>query len=202
MRIAYLHGGAYYHHATLHDPRFNHYFAAEIYAPELADTDLDAYDCLYVASRQDPEYLLRNKEKLTAFLDAGKTLVVMGDNQAEDWVPGVKWESQPVNFWWWLTPGADSGLRQSTTAHGLTKRVPLSDFTWHQHGAFHPPAGAISLVDQVEGGSIFYDDRVSTKGRILITTLDPCYHNGSYFMPATSRLLAGLLPWLAAGAPD
>jgi hypothetical protein len=199
MNIAFLDGGAYYHRATFDD--FSHYFAGEIHAPTLADVDLSPYDCLYVASRQDPEYLIRNREKLAAFLEAGKTLVVMGDNRAEDWLPGARWSSQPVNFWWWLTPGADSGLRLAAPDHGLSKRVPLADFTWHQHGSFAPPEGAVSLVDKAEG-SIFYDDRTSTKGRIIATTLDPCYHNGSRFMPAATRLLQGLLPWLREGAPD
>ncbi|MDR1647992.1 MAG: hypothetical protein LBR88_08170 [Zoogloeaceae bacterium] len=44
---------------------------------------------------------------------------------------------------------------------------------------------------------MFYEDRVSTPGRIFVTTLDPCYHHGSRFMPAASRLLRGFLPWLA-----
>jgi hypothetical protein len=199
MRIAFLDGGAYYHRVTFND--FSRYFATEIYAPELEQTDLSSCDALYIASRQDPEYLMRNKAKFADFLDAGKTLVVMGDNHAEDWLPGARWSSQPVNFWWWLTPGADSGLSLAAPGHGLAKRVPLADFTWHQHGSFTPPEGAISLVDKAEG-SIFYDDRVSTKGRILATTLDPCYHNGSRFMPAASRLLQGFLPWLAEGAAD
>ena len=200
MRIAYIDGGAYYHHATFHNNGFSRYFAGNIYAPELADANLEAYDCLYVASRQDPEYLIRNKARFDAFLETGKLLVVMGDNRAEDWVPGVVWEDRPVHFWWWLTPGADSGLRLAAPNHGLLQKLSLSDFTWHQHGCLHPPEGAVSLVDMADGGSIFYDDKTSTNGRIIVTTLDPCYHNGSYFMPNATRLLQGFLPWLEAGA--
>ena len=196
MSIAFIDGGTYYHHATCNDPEFSRYFAANIYAPELADTDLDAFDCLYVASRQDPEYLRRAWPRLEAFLAAGKTLVVMGDNRAEDWVPGVRWESTPVNFWWWLTPGADSGLRLAAPDHPLVEAVGLEAFTWHRHGHLYPPAGAVSLVDTVDGGSVFYDDRVSTPGRLLVSTLDPCYHHGSRFMPSTTRFLRGFLPWL------
>ena len=45
-------------------------------------------------------------------------------------------------------------------------------------------------------GSIFYEDTVSTSGRLLITSLDPMYHHGSHFMPATTRFLDGFLPYL------
>lgn len=34
------------------------------------------------------------------------------------------------------------------------------------------------------------------------TSLDPMYHFGSYFMPATERFLDGLLPWLAGADHD
>ncbi|MDF2725451.1 MAG: hypothetical protein K0Q59_5128, partial [Paenibacillus sp.] len=36
-------------------------------------------------------------------------------------------------------------------------------------------------------------------GTLLLTTLDPEYHFGSYFMPATERFLDGFLSWLAYG---
>lgn len=202
MRIAFIDGGTYYHHATFNDPELRGNFAASIYAPELPDTDLLAYDCLYVASRQDPEGLCAARAQFEDFLAAGRTLVVMGDNAAQDWAPGVSWTSTPVNFWWWLTPGADSGLRLAAPEHGLFRHIGLAEATWHRHGILKPPPGAVSLIDAVEGGSVLYDDRVSTPGRLIVTTLDPCYHHGSYFMPATTRFLHGFLPWLAQGAQD
>lgn len=33
---------------------------------------------------------------------------------------------------------------------------------------------------------------------MIVTTLDPFYHTGSYFMPAAQRFLAGLLDWTDA----
>ncbi len=201
MRIAFIDGGTYYHHATRNDPALAGYFSATIYAPELAATDLDAFDCLYVASRQDPADLIAAKACFDAFLAAGKTLVVMGDNEAQEWVPGVSWKAAPVNFWWWLTPGADSGLRLAAPQHGLFQHLTLADATWHRHGVLSLPEGAQSLVDTVEGDSVLYDDTVSSGGRIIVSTLDPCYHHGSCFMPSTTRFLQGMLPWLCAGAP-
>ena len=40
---------------------------------------------------------------------------------------------------------------------------------------------------------------VSTKGTWVVMTLDPDFHFGSYFMPATERFLDGFFPWLAEG---
>ena len=198
MRIALIDGGTYYHHRTLHDPELRDYFATGIYAPDLATARLDDYDCLYIGSRQDADDLRVAAPNMLRFLDSGGTLVITSDVEAETWAPGVRWRATPVNFWWWLEPGADSGLRMAAPDHSLFRAVPLADATWHHHGVLTPPPGASSLIDSDDGGSILYDDQVSTRGRMLVTTLDPCFHHGNYFMPATTRFLHGFLPWLAA----
>jgi hypothetical protein len=202
-RIVAVDGGTYFHRATLADPRFASHFDAVVYAPELAaNLDWMEADCLYVASRQDPALMQAVRQPIADFLAAGKTVVAMGESQAETWLPGVAWHASEVNFWWWLTPGADSGLRVGAPGHGLFRHIALADATWHQHGYLDAPPGAVSLVDRAAGGSILYEDRATTAGRILATTLDPCYHHGSNFMPATTRFLTGFLPWLRASLAD
>jgi len=196
-RIVAVDAGTYFHRATLADPRFAPYFDTVVYAPDLVcDLGWMEADCLFVASRQDPALMQAVRQPLADFLAAGKTVVAMGESQSETWLPGVAWHAAEVNFWWWLTPGADSGLRVGAPEHGLFKHLTLADATWHQHGYLDVPPGAISLVNRVGGGSILYEDRTTTPGRILATTLDPCYHHGSNFMPATTRFLTGFLPWL------
>lgn len=200
MRIAFLDGGTYYHHATYHDPEWHHCFAGNIYVRDLPTADLSGYDCLFVASRQDPVELQAAQATIEAFLNAGKLVVALGESHAQPWIKSVDWTPGMTNFWWWLTPGADSGLRQVSKSHGLFDHINLLDATWHRHGTLAVPAGAVSLIDAVEGGSVLYDDSASTPGRLIVSTLDPCYHHGSYFMPATTRFLRGFIPWLKAGA--
>jgi hypothetical protein len=52
------------------------------------------------------------------------------------------------------------------------------------------------LIEDVEGDAVLYVDRETWTGQTLVTTLDPTYHFGSHFMPATDRFLSGFLPWL------
>lgn len=197
-RIAAVDGGTYYHHVTLNDARFKGYIDRVIYAPDLPDACLANVDILFVSSRQDAALMVAAKDRIKEFLDAGKTVVALGETQPESWLPNVRWQPREVNFWWWLTPGADSHLRNVNADHGLWQHISLPDATWHQHGFFIPPPGAASVIDHAHGGSIFYEDRVSTPGRMILTTLDPCYHHGSHFMPATTRFLSGFLPWLTS----
>lgn len=77
--------------------------------------------------------------------------------------------------------------------------LTLTDATWHKHGVFWPPNGAEKLITTEDGGAVMYVDKVSTKGTLIITTLDPDYHFGAYFMPATERFLDGFIPWIAEG---
>lgn len=83
--------------------------------------------------------------------------------------------------------------------HPFFKYITLADCTWHQHGVFWPPEHATTLVSTVDGGSVLYIDEHSTNGIWPITTLDPDYHYGSYFMPATEHFLDGLFQWLSVG---
>lgn len=196
MRIAFVDGGTYYHHTTYHDVELNGFFTKNIYILDLPDTDLTAVDVLYIASRQNPQDLIDNKAIIADFLDQGKMVIALGESGAQHWLNSVSYNPGITNFWWWLTPGADSGLRLVAGEHELFQYISLDDATWHRHGTLNPPPGAVSLIDAAEGGSVLYDDCVSGKGRLIVSTLDPCYHHGSYFMPATGRFLKGFLRWL------
>ncbi|GAK08176.1 hypothetical protein [Geomicrobium sp. JCM 19038] len=83
--------------------------------------------------------------------------------------------------------------------HDLFTYISLEDATWHQHGVFWPSQEADKLITTEDGGAVLYIDKTSTKGTWIVTTLDPDYHFGSYFMPATERFLNGFLPWLTHG---
>ncbi|MBI6567609.1 hypothetical protein YA0745_21380 [Pseudomonas synxantha] len=158
MCIAFVDGGTYYHHATYHDPQWHDCFAGNIYVRDLPGAGLSGYDCLYVASRQDPAELQAACSAIQAFLDAGKLVVALGESHAL-WLDSVDWTPGETNFWWWLTPGADSGMRQRNPQHWLFDYLGLEDATWHRHGTLAVPAGATSLIDAVEGCSVLYETR-------------------------------------------
>lgn len=193
--LAVLDAGTYYHHRTIYEPRYRDFFDEIIYTRDLPEADLSGVDTLLVSCRTDPSVLRPRREQIADFLASGKTVVAMGSTGHPDWLPNVNWTDTPTNFWWWKE-GGEIGLKLATPDHPLFNRLSLADVTWHYHGYFQVPVGAQSLVDVGDLGSIFYEDTVSTPGRLLITSLDPMYHHGSYFMPATTRFLDGFLPYL------
>ncbi len=198
-KIAVVYSGNAPHKVTFNEPKYKKYISKLVYLPELENTDLSQFDVLYVPSQLNERLLMKNKDKIMAFAEQGGIVCAFGP-QPWEWLPNQKWEDRETNFWWWLEKGADSGIRLTNGEHDLFKNyLTLADATWHQHGVYWPPAGCDTLVSTVDGGSVLYIDKVSTKGTWIITTLDPDYHFGSYFMPATERFLDGFFPWLAEG---
>lgn len=197
-RVIFIENGTYFHHRTLHTPEFAAYYRATRHVLDLGERDFADNDTMVFCSNTRADLIARHRSSIEAFLGAGKTVVALGNTSPEQWLPCVEWHASPVNFWWWKEPGADSGLRLAGHGHKLFDYITLDDATWHQHGYFRVPEGAHSLIDMTGKGSILYEDEVSTAGRLVVTSLDPCYHHGSYFMPATTRFLAGFLPWVHA----
>ncbi|MBK5959453.1 hypothetical protein CCR97_14730 [Rhodoplanes elegans] len=202
MTVAVLDGGTFYHHETIFGARFRDRFDRVIYAPALAADDLADVLLLIVPDRLNPELLRRHAPLLTDFLGRGRTLVVLGECEAETWVPGVRTAPRPTNFWWWLDPAEKPPHRFVAPDHELFRHVAPDATVWHIHGVLFPPEGAVPLVivpddrdGRDPGGALLYDDRVTTPGRLIVSTLDPFYHHGSRFMPATTRFLDGFLTW-------
>lgn len=194
-RLAALYGGSASHHRGLHEPKYRRYFAAVIYLRDLAADDLAAYDGLLIPERLHAPTLRAAAPQIVALLARGGAVIAFGE-QPDPWLPGVRWEHRPTNFWWWRDPLAPSGLVAPDPAHPFLRAVPLADATWHQHGVFAPPDGAETVIATTDGAAVLYIDRATTAGTLLVTSLDPLYHYGSYFMPATERFLDGFLPWV------
>jgi len=197
-KIAVIYSGNASHHRTFNEPKYRQYIAELIYFPTFLETPIDQFDVLLVPSQLNETLLLQAKEKIHAFAEKGGIVVAFGP-QPWEWLPNQKWEERETNFWWWLEKDAKSGLVLSAPENDLFTYITLADATWHQHGIFWPIAGTETLIATEDGGSVMYLDKVSTRGTWIITTLDPDYHFGSYFMPATERFLDGFLPWLANG---
>ncbi len=202
MSLAILDGGTFYHHAAIYGTRYRGLFDKIIYAPELTADALSGVAFLIVPDRINPHILRARRDVLIDFAKAGHTLVVLGENRADTWLPGVKWSTRPTNFWWWLEKDAKPPNRLLKPDHEFFQAVPFENTIWHFHGVLTPPPGAQALIDvpadpegRESGGALLYEDCVTLPGRLIVSTLDPFYHHGSNFMPATTKFLDGFLPW-------
>lgn len=198
-RIHAIDGGTYFHKEALQGARYRGCFERLVDLRGLPDADLRDCDVLVVPCRSHPGKLRAASGRIGEFLQAGGTVVAMGETQPHTWLPGVQWQWQPTNFWWWKEKGADPGYVVPDPGHPLFSFITLADATWHYHGVLAPQAGARSLIElEGGGGSLLYEDLVSSPGRIVATTLDPFFHHGSHFMPTTTHFLDGFLQWLAS----
>ncbi|MEN3930195.1 hypothetical protein WJT86_03860 [Microvirga sp. W0021] len=192
--LAALQPGAYYHFETLEAPRYRDLFDKLIIPEDVNETTLAGIDKLYIPSRTHPKRLSAVLPHLFRFMEQGGTIIAMGETFQDKWLPNVTFHPVETNYWWWLEPHANLGVTIEKPDHPLLKGMSDLDVTWHLHGWYEPADGAQTLVTDRDNRSIFYIDETSYNGRLVITSLDPCYHHGSHFMPATTRFLDKFLP--------
>ncbi|PPJ47279.1 hypothetical protein C0075_17035 [Rhizobium sp. KAs_5_22] len=200
-RIVAPSSGTYYNIRSLEGPRYTHAFDV-ICRPEQLGDVLRPDDILWVPCRTPAQRMIAQKQIVARHLDAGGTVVALGESRSDLWLPAVDFTETETNWWWWLDPSADLGVRASEAAakHPLMQDIGDKEVTWHLHGWFVPPEGATVLARDGEGRPILYEDKVSTPGTMIVSSLDPMFHHGSHFMPATTRFLDRFVPNLKAFA--
>ena len=202
-RLAATYNGSASQHRALHEPKYRRWLDRLVYLPDLAEADLDDLDGLLVTERLHRAKFNAAAGRVLGVLERGATVIFLLGGPPPEWLPGPpRWEarfrSEQGNWMptWFLHPGDGLGLRAADPEHPFLRRVPVENATWHHHGVLWPPEGAEPVIVTRDGASVIYIDRVSTPGTLLVATLDPIYHYGSYFMPACERFLDGFLPWV------
>jgi hypothetical protein len=123
--------------------------------------DLHPYTGLIISGRVDQELLYREREKIRAFLDDGKTVVFSGQI-FRDWLPGAA-NATLIDL------DALGGIESVTFAphpvlDGLTPADPGANFV---HGFYPTPPGAEVVVSLKDGRAVIYVDRATTGGTIM-----------------------------------
>ncbi|MEM9428477.1 MAG: hypothetical protein AAGA32_03165 [Pseudomonadota bacterium] len=198
IRIATIDAGLAYQTRTFEDPPFAERFGQRIPLRRLEETDLAGLPCLMIPCRTNGVRLAPHKAQLAAYVDAGGTLVVMGETHPELFLSGLQVAPEPTNFWWWLEEGADLGVRIAALDHPLVADMSEADVTWHVHGTLQFEDPSTPLVTWSKDGhpQPILSLQMRGRGRLIVTTLDPIYHHGSGFMPATTAFLTRFLPAL------
>lgn len=198
-RVVATSSGTYYNIRSLEGPRYTEVFDV-ICAPEQLANVLRPDDILWVPCRTPAQRMIAQKPVIARHLAAGGTVVALGESRSDLWLPNVEFVDTATNWWWWLDPAADLGVRvtEAAASHPLMVGIGDREATWHLHGWFRTPAGAVVLARDGEGRAILYEDRVSTPGTMILSSLDPMFHHGSHFMPATTHFLDRFAPNLKA----
>ncbi len=193
MILAALHPGSAYHCETLESPRYASLFDRLIRPEALEADSLRDVSVLVVPCRTHPQRLQPHRALLHAFMAAGGRLVALGETFQDQWLDDVTFHPVTTNFWWWLEPEADLGVSIVAPGHPLMAGLGKPDVSWHLHGWYEPGPQASPLLTDGEGRAILYSEPRG-KGELIVTSLDPTYHHGSHFMPATTRFLDRFLP--------
>ncbi|MSN96600.1 hypothetical protein F1B92_05375 [Campylobacter sp. FMV-PI01] len=191
LKNAIITGGSNYHLNFFKNKnaKYENFFDKVIYQFDLENEDISKFDYLVIASRCSDEILSKSKEKLNEFTKNGGYIVSLGDSHSS-YLPNIKWNDYPVNFWWWIMPGANMSLFPYEN-HELFKTLDLSDCKWHYHGGYIAPKGSEKILINEIGESIIYKYK-----NHYITSLDPDYHFGQGFMPKTELFFDRFIEWI------
>lgn len=195
-RIAAVDGGTYFHHHTLFEAPFKHCFDDIVYIRDVPFTDLSGYDVIFLPCRLNTHLLAPLADQLVTFMRGGGTLVVMGEIFPDRWLDGIDFTPCETNFWWWREGLPGPAPRIAQPDHPLMGDLTDQDCIWHLHGHFHVKGRQKPLIEDDTGALLIEDVETYAPGRLIASTLDPCYHHGSHFMPATTAFLSGFLPAL------
>jgi len=202
MSIAVADAGLAYQRRTFADFEEASIFSDRIRIEALADVSPSAHAALMIPCRTPGHRLAPHKEALDRYIRDGGLLFVMGETNPDLFLNGLRFTPEPTNFWWWREPGLDLGVKVERPSHQALLGLTAKDCAWHVHGTLSVPKGGDVLLSwhptrQVsangEAGALMVDYPLG-KGRVLVTSLDPIYHHGSGFMPATTRFLKRFLP--------
>ncbi|RFP66377.1 hypothetical protein D0N36_03240 [Hymenobacter lapidiphilus] len=135
--------------------------------------DLLPYDLLVVPNGSDHVAMLRIKDKVEAFLAAGKALICC-DGFFTAWVPGNQWLMDNSRR------TLDVRYSAGTDSHGLLANINLDELNfshgmsgWWACGYIQAAAGADVLLHDTWQRPIVVLDEVSTPGRMLLTASGP-----------------------------
>lgn len=153
------------------------------------DPDLTPYDLLVVPNGSDHVAMLKIRDKVRAFLNAGRALVCC-DGFFTAWVPGNQWvmdnarRTQDVRYF----PGTDRhhlldglDLDQLNFSHGMSG--------WWACGYIQAAPGADVLLADTWQRPVVVLDEASTPGRMLLTASGPLA-DVSYAGQADTALVA------------
>lgn len=196
LKNAIITGGASYERNFFYnkDEKYAHFFDKRIYHKQAKDTDFSEFDYIVIASRANPRFLLPCKDKFLDFLKNGGSIVSFGEI-TQDYLPNIAWKEYSVNFWWWLSEGADMPFVVCEGGKSLFEKMSLFTAKWHYHGAFYPPKDCINILQNELGEAIIYKD-ISFKGGLYVTSLDPDFHLGQGFMPKTEPFFDNFMEWI------
>ncbi|MDY3245382.1 hypothetical protein [Campylobacter sp.] len=167
------------------------------YLKELCKNDVKDADILWVSCTSPVDLLIEKKRIFIDYLQDGKTLVVTGRNDPHLWLEGIEEVQLPFNFWWWLDKNEQIDALKDDENAKIFNYIDFKDMLWHFHNGYKKLPNSSSAIKYK------YDDKISIfqeasymGGKLILSSLDPLFHHGSFFMPNATKLAIAMIKYL------
>lgn len=183
-KIAGLYSGVHFQRAFYEDQEFFPWFAV-LPVWELEATNLHDYAALWIPRESNQRELVRNRGKLTSYLNEGGNIVCF-EEVNQPWLPVGRWTQLRANM--------DT---IHLTDHPLITGLTAEQVSWHSHGVYEPYENADVLIEDDNGHVMLFMDERTFTGQLLAGTMDPDCHAG-FGTETTRPLLRAILSWVAS----
>jgi hypothetical protein len=169
----------------------------EVY--DLPECDLSVFHGLLIGTNIDQEFLYTHRDVIASFLDDGKVVTFSG-HLLREWLPGAGlFVPRPINN------HHDYDLTIVPPVHPVFEGVLDADITLQRgvagffaRGHNPPPRGARVVVTLPDGEAAVYEDRVTTRGAMLVHSGNDMIGFGGGVPSTATCLTPQLLDWVDA----
>ncbi len=137
------------------------------------DPDLSGFDVLIVPNGSDHIAMYKIREKISAFLNEGKTLICV-DGWFTNWVPGNRWIMDNTK------KTIDTRYHIKDDPYGMAENFSAEDLTfshgisgWWSCGYIEPAQNATVFLEDTWGRALVVIDEQSTNGMMILTASGP-----------------------------
>jgi len=194
----YLHSGNWAHRSFVASLEFKDIFTA-LHWSDLNNDYFKGAKSIWIPWESNTRALKEIWPILQTYISTGTTLVI--EDLRDDWLPGIKWFSRPVDSSWWRE-NRELDIIISADTQKILSSLSARSLKWHYHGVFDGPPGSVPLLTNSEGHCILslvlpHDN---TAGKILVSTLDATFEYGAGKIKETADYIHSVLSYIVQPA--
>lgn len=196
--IGMVFNGVWSQYAVATAPKYRAFFEL-LYVHDLTSSHLADFQALVIPFQNDHHAIVRQRDALYAFLQAGKRIAVFGD--ASEWIE-AQWESRLVDNYWWAKTPESPPVAHTDFSHPLFEGLTARQACWHHHGVYTRVPDQAKILQRSDANEVICWETRQYGGSLLAATQDPIVEHGVQQIQHLDHFVDQLVWWLCGRRPE